>query len=1180
VHKRIERLAKGIFEYELPGVLFHAEKVEVEIPENELKKNEFSFESTNDVMMKGNVYSSNFRMECLDTSFEDQNVVIHYQFHSEGMTEGDILKGEFHVVMNHGEYNLPFVVTIIGFYMDSSIGRIRTLEDFTCLAQKDMQEAFLLFSSNDFIKLLQKEEKAGLLYRALSVTPVQIQKMEEFLVTLKQKESIIVSVQKNYYFYEQIKELMEDVIEIKKNHWGYLLISCETDADFIKIEKYVLTSQDFLGSACKYSFLIDARKLHSGKNFGKITFSNIYQSIEIEICVYNDRREYFKKSGGYKEKLVQLEQEYLNFRLQKKANGLWARDSLMLIQQLLDKQPQNEWLLLFKAQILIMSRQQQEAEWILDEFKRSLKDKTSIFYGYYLYVQSLMVHEPLYIQKVTKEIEGIYEKNNHTFLFLALLFLKESYLKNDMMKYKALKAYIRSGTNSPLLYVELFMLMKQNPYLIENMDDIEVKVLLWGGKYKAITNDLATQILICMQTKKIFRRDIYKLLCYVYALYPDEFSIQAICQFLIKGQCFSFEYLNWYALGIQHNIKLTNLNEAYMMSLDKRSVVSVPREIQLFYQFESNIPYTQKAVVFVNIIAGKEKEPELYLKYRSMMQRFTQEQILAGHIDDNLSIIYAEMLEEDSYTPELMQQLAKLLFVHKISVFTKDVIRIVLVFEEIAEVFVEGIIDKSLYLPVYSDNYQIAVEDKNGFWYTNINMQIQELMDTDKFVRKCIELGGAQPEFWLIKKYVFFASEILKSNLAGMHNRIILFLQSATISNQYKKKLYKEFLNFYESHKVELSKERNYFLREIYQNLDTFELRGIVFPDLIEEKMYEQAFLFLKLYHWQNVSNDELKTICSSVLYSQQNEMKDFLMNCCLKLIEDDCYTEEIVLLVCQEYTGSLRHMSKAWKAAQIFEIDTSLMEERILRQYLFSVEYVTEIDEIYYNFKSNGGDVPLRTAFINYTAQCYFLEDIFVNSFIFYDIKNMLEEGIELADVCGLAFLKYAASNRDLQMKSESLIGILLEDYIYRDILFPFFKKFDKKYLIKFNIYDRTIIEYRTRKKAVVTIHYNVKDTSETYKSEQMQKVYDSIYVWQTILFFGDEISYYIEESDGVTEQITESKSMCNNDILDDNITGRYDILNAMFSARMLQNNEILKQYVKIYSYYKDMNENEFPIL
>ncbi len=71
------------------------EKIELEVLEGKDETGSFVITSTNQVKMRGIIYSSNPRMECLTPQFEGEEVRIRYQFHSEGLIEGDIQKGEF-----------------------------------------------------------------------------------------------------------------------------------------------------------------------------------------------------------------------------------------------------------------------------------------------------------------------------------------------------------------------------------------------------------------------------------------------------------------------------------------------------------------------------------------------------------------------------------------------------------------------------------------------------------------------------------------------------------------------------------------------------------------------------------------------------------------------------------------------------------------------------------------------------------------------------------------------------------------------------------------------------------------------------------------------------------------------------------------------------------------------------
>ena len=112
MRKRIQQLANGKFDNNGPKLSLSTEKIELEALEGKDETGSFVITSTNQVKMRGIIYSSNPRMECLTPQFEGEEVRIRYQFHSEGLIEGDIQKGEFFIVCNQGEYNLSFVVSI------------------------------------------------------------------------------------------------------------------------------------------------------------------------------------------------------------------------------------------------------------------------------------------------------------------------------------------------------------------------------------------------------------------------------------------------------------------------------------------------------------------------------------------------------------------------------------------------------------------------------------------------------------------------------------------------------------------------------------------------------------------------------------------------------------------------------------------------------------------------------------------------------------------------------------------------------------------------------------------------------------------------------------------------------------------------------------------------------------
>ena len=711
MRKRIQQLANGKFDNNGPKLSLSTEKIELEALEGTDETGSFVITSTNQVKMRGIIYSSNPRMECLTPQFEGEEVRIRYQFHSEGLIEGDIQKGEFFIVCNQGEYNLSFVVSISRLYADSSFGKIKNLDDFCRLAKENYDEAYRLFYSSNFKNLI-REDKDRILYEGLRMQPQAALIVETFLTASHHKKKVEVTFEETEKSFYGVQEQRKEQLEIQKPQWGAVRIHVSSDADFLIPGKQIITENDFIGSTCFYEYYIDADAMHAGKNFGRLCFELPDQSFLYTVTASSKEREEEREVSEHREAgqaRTELMQLYIDYRLKRIVTGVWAKSSVELLDHLAILEPEEPMHRLMKAQALLINRQKQEASWILTDYKRECLDRTTPVWGYYLYLCTLMEREESYVDRLTEEIEQIFHHYpDNSMLFWILLFVKDEFYRNSSRRFKAIEQWIGRGCHSPYLYLEAYYLIWQDPYLLSGLNDFTLKILGWAAKQDAISKDIALQVRNLLPEQREYQKKWYPVLEKCYEADPSEEMVAAICTYLIRGQQFAPKYHVWYERGIDSEIRITNLYEAFLISMDPNEVTAIPKMIQLYFQYNSGLSYRYMAVLYVNIIAAKEKQPDVYHKYRRNMEQFALAQMEAGHMDDNLAILYQEILPVSILNEELAHKAAEVLFVHKLCCENHGIAKAYILHWQLKAPQVVTLTNGCGYFKAYSKDYTAA----------------------------------------------------------------------------------------------------------------------------------------------------------------------------------------------------------------------------------------------------------------------------------------------------------------------------------------------------------------------------------------------------------------------------------------------------------------------------------------
>lgn len=1189
MQKIIDQILGGNFDYENGSLDFSCDKIELSVIKGQQYEGSFHIYAPEGLYTNGTVLSSDWRMECLTGEFAGREEEISFCFHGETLEEGDVVKGNFEVISNWGEYYLPFVISVEYNVPESSIGSIKNLFHFANLAKSNWKEAVKLFYSQEFSRIFTGSD-AGYAedYRALSVYNGWEQNVEEFLIRIHKKQYVEFLVQEQELCIKgTVAELSGTVAEreltVIRNGWGYTRLRVKCTGDFLFTEKEVLTEDDFLGDNCRLPVFVDGSLCHRGRNFGRICLSNSYVTITVPAIVeLEGEHPGIRMEADRKRYTIQMMEAYLAFRLKKTGTSAWLKETGRLVEKLVKTDENDMSARLFQAQLLITEERFHEAGWILDHvsetFEKEQADDT--LRAYYLYLTTLIHGEEAYIARVTAQVERIYRRDDSNWrVAWLLLYLSEEYHRSDKNKWNLFETLFQSGCTSPILYIEAISALNANPALLRRLGRFERQLLFWGARQGILKREVTEQLIYLAGRVKEYSGILFATMAKLYDWKKDVHLLQEICALLVKGGKTGPAYFEWYKAGVEEHLRITNLYEYYMMSLDLDMPREIPRAVLIYFSYQNSLDYTRSAYLYDYILQNQDSLGDIYETYRPRLEYFVMDQIKKGHIDRHLANIYNKMLQPGIVNEQTSEPLSRLLFAHLIQV-KDEKMRKVYVYQPGNRYPGEYILTEGrTWAALYGNRYTVVFEDgeKNRF-VKSVEYTMEKLMIPGKFLRWLLPCSELCPELDL---YLCSDESVCREEGPEKVIREARVADSDYAEQQVRRELYMRTLQYY------YDADDLFMLDEALkhipaQELNTAERREVIRFMVLRGK-YDLAAGWLETYgpYFPDV---KILVRLISVLMEQCNMTENpLLMAAAVHAFQKGKYDSRILEYLIRYYRGLTRNMRDIWKAARSFDVDCYRLSETILVRMLYSGAFVGEKMEIFRYYLSQGPKQEVEEAFLAQCAYDCFVRERVMENIVFYEIGRLERSKVPVQKVCKLAYLKYFAENKEeMDQESAGIARKFLRELTEEGIWLEFFRQFKDSLSVQRELADKTILEYRANPHSRVCIHYSLlHENGEAggYRAEQMKEAFGGVFFKEFILFFGEELQYYImEERDG-EEKLTESGTLQKSDQSDLEEGSRYRMINDIVISRSMEDFDTMDDLLEEYYRKEFLNERLFSL-
>lgn len=1172
----VERILSGKFDYEKGSLDFSLPRIELSLCPNEVYTGSFFVMGAPGHYTEGKIFSNDIRMNLITDSFSGQKSEIGYSFTAMGLEAGDVSQGEISVISNQGEYYVPYVVTIQGLNIESSVGNIKNLFHFTNLAKASWDEAVRLFYSESFISVFEgNDAQYKKIYLGLSRYFGNEQNVEEFLVSINKKQPIEYIVEQEKLSFSDPTGMEEEYINITRNGWGYTVLHAKTDASFITLVKEEISDSDFLGNYLSFPILINPDYLHGGMNYAKVSFSNSFVSFEVSVAVEVtvSTKSDLSKSIEYKRAQFDMMTYYEAFRNKKVTMDTWISETTQTVERMLKADADSMPAKLFKAQLLMLEERYNEAKWILDqaenEFHANQNFSTSLW-AYYLYLTTLYNREESYVNDITEEITKLYDGDQSQWIMAwILLYLSEEYAISPSKKWLFIEQTISTGCYSPLMYVEAVNMLVASPSLLTKLTSVELRVLRYAAQNDLLTENLVYQFVYLAGKERSFSESVYDILKKCYEIVADPQIATTICELLIKGEKRGKEYYPWYLLAIESDLRVTNLYEYYMESLDLSQEYNIPKMVFLYFSYDSNLDWEHTAYLYSRIIAMREDMPDVFESYKEEIERFAIDEIRNGHMNRDMGTIYRFVLGDIVLTEEMSGYLSKLLFVHRISVSDSKLKKVVVFQSRECVEKSYPLVDKTAYIPIYNKDFTILFEDDfTNRYCQSVEYDFEKLMIPGKLAARIMPFVHGNLEFDV---YACESSSELIEITEETRERFRNILESQEIDKEYKSEVRAKLMQYY------YDNDSIRELDEILSNLEPVELnhrdRVLAERFMIIRGMYDSAYEWIGRFGVEGIEPKDIVKLLSKLITRGEYTESVELTRLAVSVFFRGKYDETILKYLSMYYHGLTRDMRKLFKATENFEVDVYSMCENMIIQMLYTGYFVSERMEIYRKYLKGGANSDIQNAFL---AQCsfeYFVKEHVVEPFVFEELTKAKLRGEPIQKVCKLAYLKYySEADSPVDDTVREILNEYIAELMNEGVYLSFFKNFMEAGTAGVNRFsDKTIIEYKTDPGKRVWIHYIIEgdeDVAGEYITEEMQDMYGGVHVKAFILFFGENLLYYITEESEDEELLTESASIQKSDIGQGQASSRFNRVNDIVIAKTLQDydtaNTLLYDYEK----------------
>ena len=1125
MRERINRLAKGIIEEELPILVCEPGNIDLPIKVDEAVRFEIEIRSENNVPLRGVAYSDNIRVRIVDATFGGLESKLVLEINSRNLNSEEKIEGNITLVTNAGERDIPYI-----FYTKNTdtvlvLDSLKTVDDFMVIAKEDINIALAIFMYKDFCKSrFMKDIRLQKIYDALSKGADSRSNLENFLQAVGNKEAVNFELESNELDISTIEEEKSFTIKVYKENWGLLDIDVSTNASFIKLNTGKIKNEDFIDNVYELEFTIDPNLLEDRKNIANIKFKNGLNEKYLEVIINKNLEKEYQREARIFERKQWIDYFKLRVEAELSSEKIQKNEILLKMMAVLDRLLASTYksflVKLLKAEIYLILGDKASAKSIINSLTSKIKENRHELRDEYLileYLDTYMYPDADKARDLTKLIKDLYKKYHSIIQLVLILNIDDNLKDNPVEKQKVLKRAFELGDRSKLLMMEYAKLLCKNPHLLTVCGKFEVMALSFGIRNNLISINLSERILVVVRETKKINGAILNILFSIYNALPSDELLFDICEILINGNVRKKHVNMWYERCIQKGLNVDRIYEYFLYSLPEKYDLPMPESVLKYFERINSMADDFKLRIFENVVEHYPHNSEIYRAYIKRIKIFTIDNAMKLRMDEHLINIYAGILEEDDVDERLAKIIPFLMNSYEVYVLDKAARSIVVVYPELNGEKIYDLVDGRAFVALYSENAIILTGDAFGNRYYSKDMVVDKIFHMQNLIDRAYDIDENHDMNRLEKLGIISESDSIDLEDVEL---VEVALEEIDIDVRFKNLLLSKLIEyFWRSSKDEDIINLELLNRTGELNLDEDNI--FMYCDtLMNTGNIKEAIDIIKAFGIEHIKEEELLSLISKAV-----DYDTFRASIAFMLYKEGKFTDKTLDLIARVYNGRTKDMFECLKLCVERNVETYDFEERILIQMLFSNQ-TKDLDEAFsiYTDRKRVTDIIIR-AYFTIKSDAFFMNDEFTKD----DVFEYLEDGLsdfddmkEFPNIYMLALSKYYSKKDTLNFKQTRLCELIVKNLCDLGMIFSYFKSLSRFISIDRDILESAFVEYKSNSESII-FKSRIFPISDKFEEEEFPNIYKNVFVKHKKIF-ADEIWEYqiLENTEGTANVLT----------------------------------------------------------